>query len=305
MSQHPQPVLVFGATGQQGGSVAAALLRAGWPVRALVRDAKSQKALALAEAGVELFEGDFQARDAMRRAMAGAHGVFSVQPASPGGAVTDEQEIQYGVAVADLAVESAVAHLVYSSGAAVRTEAPSGLGHFDSKAAIERHISTLPITTTVVRPAAFMEMLLMPGFGLDQDRFSFFNRPDQAMQFIAVQDIGKIVAAVFANPSQFGGQTLEIAGDTLTGSDLGAALSEAAGRPITYARFTDDVLQTNPFLARLTALLDEGRLAGQADLDGLRVINPDLRSFRSWLSGDARQALAHALGTGGAWAYND
>lgn len=306
MSQQTKPVLVFGATGQQGGSVAAALRQAGWPVRALVRDPNAPKALRLAEAGVELIQGDFETHDAIRRAMAGAHGVFSVQPASPGGTVTDEQEIRYGVAVANLAVESGVAHLVYSSGGAVRTDKPSGLGHFDSKAAIERHVRTLPITTTVVRPAAFMEMLLMPGFGLEQDRFTFFNRPDQAMQFIAVEDIGKIVADVFADPLRFGGRTFEIAGDTLTGSELGAALSDAAGRPIAYARFADGVLDANPFLARLTALLDEGRLAGQADLDALRNVHPGLRSFRSWLAGeDARRALADAQGTGGAWAYND
>ena len=31
------PIVVFGATGQQGGSVAKALLNSGWQVRALVR----------------------------------------------------------------------------------------------------------------------------------------------------------------------------------------------------------------------------------------------------------------------------
>jgi uncharacterized protein YbjT (DUF2867 family) len=35
-------VLVFGATGQQGGSVATALRSHGWQVKALVRDPKSE-----------------------------------------------------------------------------------------------------------------------------------------------------------------------------------------------------------------------------------------------------------------------
>ncbi len=43
-----QTVLVFGATGQQGGSVARALLHRGWRVRALVRDPFSAGAAALA-----------------------------------------------------------------------------------------------------------------------------------------------------------------------------------------------------------------------------------------------------------------
>ncbi len=40
----------------------------------------------------------------MRSAMAGVDGVFSVQPSSPGGTVTDEQEVRYGITIADLAV---------------------------------------------------------------------------------------------------------------------------------------------------------------------------------------------------------
>ncbi|NDV86818.1 NmrA family NAD(P)-binding protein [Aurantimonas aggregata] len=79
-------------------------------------------------------------------------------------------------------------------------------------------VRTLPITWTIVRPAVFMEMLTMPGFGLDEDRFTFFARPDQSMQFIAVADIGKIVATVFADPDRFGGQSFEIAGDRALGT---------------------------------------------------------------------------------------
>jgi hypothetical protein len=31
--------------------------------------------------------------------MAGVDGVFSVQPSSPGGTVTDEQEVRYGITI--------------------------------------------------------------------------------------------------------------------------------------------------------------------------------------------------------------
>lgn len=181
MSDGKQPVLVFGATGQLGGSVAAALRKAGWPVRALVRDPASPKSVALRDAGVELVRGTFADSEVIRAVMTGAHGVFSVQPSSPGGTVSDEDEVRFGIAIADLAVESGVAHLVYTSGGAVG-EVPTGMGHFDSKARIEAHIRTLPITATIVRPVAFMELLVMPGLGLDEGRFNFFAKPDQSMQ---------------------------------------------------------------------------------------------------------------------------
>lgn len=303
MSDSKQPILVFGATGQQGGSVAAALLKAGWPVRALVRDFASPKSVALRDAGIKLVQGTFADANVIRAAMKGAYGVFSVQPSSPSGTMSDEDEVRFGIAIADLAVESGIKHLVYTSGGAVGDE-PTGMGHFDSKARIEAHIRTLPITATVVRPATFMEMLVMPGFGLDEGRFTFFAKPDQSMQLLAVEDIGKFVAAIFADPARFGGEAFEIASDAVTGRDLEALLTEAAGRPITYARFSDEVLTANPFLGKLTALLDEGLLAGHADLGALREINPEMQSFRSWLAGSGRKAFEQALGTAGGWEYS-
>ena len=304
MSDSKHPILVFGATGQQGGSVTAALLKAGWPVRALVRDPASPKSAALRDAGAEFVQGTFADADVIRAAMKGVHGVFSVQPSSPGGTVSDEDEVRFGIAIADLAVESGVEHLVYTSSGAVGDK-PTGMGHFDSKARIEAHIRTLPITATIVRPATFMEMLVMPGFGLDEGRFSFFAKPDQSMQLLAVEDIGKFVAAIFADSARYGGETFEIASDTVTGHDLEALFTEAAGRPIAYARFPDEVLAANPFLSKLTALLDEGPLAGHADLDALREINPEMQSFRSWLTGNGRKAFKQALGTAGAWEYGN
>ena len=303
MSDIEKPILVFGATGQQGGSVTTALLKAGWPVRALVRDIGSAKSVALRDAGVEVVQGTLADTAAIRNAMQGVHGVFSVQPSSPGGELSDEEEVRYGIGIADLANESGVEHLVYSSGAAV-SDTPTGLGHFDSKARIEAHIRTLPIISTIVRPAAFMEMLVMPGFGLDEGRFTFFPKPDQSMQFIAVDDIGKFVVPIFRDGARFGGETFEIASDSVTGRDLAALFTKAAGRPITYARFPDAVLAANPFLAALTALMDRGPLAGHADLDALRDINPEMQSLATWLAGRGRKAFELALGTAGTWEYN-
>jgi uncharacterized protein YbjT (DUF2867 family) len=305
MSDEPRQVLVFGATGQQGGSVATALLRAGWSVRAFVRDPASPKAAALRSEGAELVRGNFTNTDSMRSAMAGAYGVFSVQPSSGQGPVlgiSDEEEERYGVSIANLARDAGVQHFVYTS-VGVPGDEPTGMPHFDTKLRIEKHIRDLPLTATIVRPVAFMDMLVMPGFGLDRGVFTSFAQPDQPVQFLAVEDIGKFVAAIFADPARFGGTTLEIASDAVTGRDLGSTFTEAAGRPIRYERFSADVLAANPFLAKLTELFDSGRLVGHADLVALRALNPEMQSFRSWLGGSGRQAFEHALRSSEAWAY--
>lgn len=303
MSHHKGTILVFGATGQQGGSVANALLKAGWQVRALVRNPAAPKCLELHAAGVELVQGDFADTASIGAAMQGIYGVFSVQPSSPGGSVSDEDEVRFGTAIADLAQETGVEHLIYSSASGVGDK-PTGMAHYDTKARIEAHIRALPITATIIRPVTFMEMLVMPGFGLEHGRFDFFVKRDQSIQLLAVEDIGKFVAPMFTNTLSFAGQAIEIASDEVTGQDLENLFTEAAGHPIQYSRFSDDVLAANPFLQKLTELVDSGVLSGSADLNICRSVNPAMQSLRSWLAGNGRQGFVQALGTGGAWAYN-
>ncbi|OMQ33887.1 NmrA/HSCARG family protein [Ensifer sp. 1H6] len=292
MTNGKQPIFVFGATGRQGGSVAKALLKVGWPVRALVLNSTDAASLELGIAGVELVQGAFEDTDVIRTAMKDTYGVFSVLPAN----LAAEDEVRYGISIADLAAEIGVEHLVYSSGASVGDEL-TGVARFDAKPRIERHVRELAITATIIRPMIFMEMLVRPGFGLDEGRLVSLIRPDHSIQLTAVEDIGKFVAAVFADKTRFGGMTLKIASDRVTGHELEAALTEGAGRPISYARFPDDVLAANADLAHMAKSLEDGPLAECVDLNAMREINPELLTFRSWLAGNGRRALDEALRT--------
>ncbi|MBD9491770.1 NmrA/HSCARG family protein [Ensifer sp. ENS11] len=292
MTNGKQPIFVFGATGRQGGSVAKALLKVGWPVRALVLNSTDAASLELGIAGVELVQGAFENTDVIRTAMKDTYGVFSVLPAN----LAAEDEVRYGISIADLAAEIGVEHLVYSSGASVGDEL-TGVARFDAKPRIERHVRELAITATIIRPMIFMEMLVRPGFGLDEGRLVSLIRPDHSIQLTAVEDIGKFVAAVFADKTRFGGMTLKIASDRVTGHELEAALTEGAGRPISYARFPDDVLAANADLAHMAKSLEDGPLAECVDLNAMREINPELLTFRSWLAGNGRRALDEALRT--------
>jgi len=101
---------VTGATGKQGGAVVRRLLADGRPVRAMTRDPAQPRARRLAEQGVEVIAGNFRDAPSLARAMAGAHGVFSVQSMLADG---PEQEARDGIAVADAdaARAAGVAHL--------------------------------------------------------------------------------------------------------------------------------------------------------------------------------------------------
>jgi uncharacterized protein YbjT (DUF2867 family) len=301
VNSQAKTVLVFGATGQQGGSVATALRSNGWGVKALVRDPSTARAQALAAQGIELVRGDLADIQSIQAAMVGVYGVFSVQPSSAQRAsgVTDEDEVRYGSAVADIAVANGIEHLVYSSANAAGST-KTGIGHFDTKSEIETYVRGLNIVSTIIRPSAFMEILTLPGMGLDKGEFAFFMQPDRSMQFIAVEDIGKIVAGIFAAPAQFRAQTIEIAGDSVTGTELAAKFSRIAERPITYYRFPDSLLKQNAFLGGLARLVDLGRLAGNADVTSLRTQFPGLLTMDEWLTGVGRSALLAAIQADGA-----
>lgn len=292
MTNSKHPILVFGATGRQGGSVAKALLKAGRSVRALVQDSSKAASLRLRNAGVELVQGSFEETNVIRTAMKDAYGVFSVLPAN----LAADDEVRQGISIADIAAEAGISHFVYSSGASVGTEL-TGVPRFDAKPRVEAHIRQFDMTATIIRPMIFMEMMVRPGFGLAEGRLVSLIRPDQSIQLTAVEDIGRFVAAVLADKPRFGGATIKIASDRLTGRELEVALSEAAGRPITYERFPEDILAANADLAHMAKSLEDGPLAEQVDLKLMREINPDLLTFASWLAVDGRRSLDEALRT--------
>lgn len=286
--------LVFGTTGQQGGSVARALRAAGREVRAFVRDPYSEKAQALMAAGITLAVGNLFDRASIDRAMEGIRGVFSVQTSSPRGEISDEQEIFQGKAIADSALDAGVSHLVYSSSGAAG-KGPTGMGHFDSKSEIEKYVRSLPISSTITRPASFMEMLMLPGMGLNTGNFFFFMQRNQTMQMIALEDLGRINAHILCNPQHFAGKVLEISSQSLTGEDLEYALSNAAGSPIHYQRFPDAMLKQNRFLRRLTELVDNGIVAGVADIPALEKEFGEMMKLEHWLTGSGKPLLKAAL----------
>lgn len=297
----PGVALVLGATGQQGGAVARALLARRWGVRALVRDPGTAAARELSALGAVLVEGDLRDARSVGAATAGAWAVFSVQPSSGQGAahgVSDDDEVRYGTTVADAAAAHGVRHLVYSSANAAG--APTGVGHFDTKSRIEDHVRSLSVPSTILRPAAFMEILTLPGLGLDTGRLTFLMRPDQRMQFIAVQDVGRIVADVLDDPARYAGRTITVAGDGVSGNEVAAEFGRASGRTVSYLRLPDAVLDADAGLRRLADLVDAGPLAGDADLTALRAEFPGLLTVRGWLAGAGRARLLAALrATGG------
>ncbi|MDQ3698769.1 MAG: NmrA/HSCARG family protein [Gemmatimonadota bacterium] len=235
-------VLVSGATGNQGGSIARELLDAGWRVRGMTRKPDGEAARALAAQGAEVVQADLDDEASLRRAMRGAWGAVAVQNTWEAGVAGEEEQ---GKRFARVAKEAGIQHLLYQSvGSAHRN---TGIPHFENKWRIEQTIRELDIPSwTVLRPVFFMENLLSPWFKpyIDQGNLAIGMKPDTKLQMIAVQDIGKYGREAFERHAELNGRGIDIAGDELTGPEGATILSQVMGRTISFYQVPIDQVRS-------------------------------------------------------------
>src|SRR5471030_3093229 len=224
-------ILITGVTGNQGGAVAQALRGAGFHLRGLTRKPDSERTAALARQGVEIVKGDLDDEATLRRALAGAWGVFAVQNSMQAGVEGEEAQ---GKRLATLAREAGVAHFVYTSVGSAHKR--TGVPHFDNKWRIEETVRGLRFPSHVIlRPVFFMENLLAP-FSLQGSTLAWALGQGTKLQMIAVDDIGWFGARAFTDAAALNRREIDLAGDVRTMPETAAVLTEALGRPIAFAQ---------------------------------------------------------------------
>jgi len=279
------PVLVLGATGGQGGAVAAALLRAGRPVRAMVRDPQSSSARKLGAAGAQLAAGDFTDRDALAAAMRGAAAAFALTTPFESGPAA---ELTQGNAIIEAAVATGLPQMVFSSvaGATART----GIPHFESKARVEQALAASGLPHTVVAPTYFYDNALGGYQDLLAGVLELPLPADHPLQQLDRSDLGAFVAMVLADPAAYTSRRFELASDAPTPLHMRQALSDALGRPVEFRETPlADVRRRS---SDMGAMWDFLRGPGyQADIAALRRDYPAVgwTSFTEWARRTLRQ----------------
>ena len=201
MATQTKLILVTGATGQQGGAVAKALLQKGQKIRVMTRN--PEKAAALANAGAEVVKGDLTNQADVQAALRGVQGVFAMSTPFEAGM---DAEVRRGTMLADAAKQAGVAHYVYTSvGSADRK---TGIPHFETKWKVEEHIRQIGLPTTILRPVFFME-----NFGTyfppsKEGVLAIPVRLSMKFQMIGLKDIGEFGAAAFLSPNKFSARPL-------------------------------------------------------------------------------------------------
>ncbi|MCG5469476.1 NmrA/HSCARG family protein [Micromonospora sp. LAH09] len=256
MSTNIAPVLVTGATGRQGGATARALLAAGVPVRALIRDPATDRARAIEALGAELVTGDLDDRDSLVTAAQGARAVFSVQmPAMTGNSIDFDGELAQAVNLIEAALAAEVPQFVHTSvsGAGQHTETPGWAEgrwaamapYYATKAGIQDRVREAGFPYwTLIKPCFFMDNFL-PSMAYLIPRgvtngLATVIKPQTSLCLVATDDIGRAAAAAIAEPDRFHRVELELASDFLTMTEIAKALSDALGTELTAPDMTEE-----------------------------------------------------------------
>jgi uncharacterized protein YbjT (DUF2867 family) len=277
-------IVVTGATGLQGGAVIRHLLKDGWQVRGVTRNAASKPAQALAARGVDVVRGDMEDAASLRPIFAGAYGVYSVQNPYISG---PDAEVKQGKNVADVVNASGVQHLVYGSAGIGRTG--TGIPSWETKLHIEEHMKALNLPLTILRPMAFMELMTDKKFFPAMSTWHVMpllmgaSRP---VGWLCTDDLGAIAAKAFAAPHHFIGKELSLTSDVQSLHQCRTIYREVLGRNPRQFPMPIWLFQRFGFVGRDLTTMWRWLRTAAIDLDtaSTYAIHPDALTVRAWLS---------------------
>jgi uncharacterized protein YbjT (DUF2867 family) len=289
-------ILVTGATGAQGGSVARSLLERGqFAVRALTRNPSSEAASALRHAGAEVVQGDLNDPESIRRALEGCYGCFGVTNFWEHFGGEEEQ----GRNLVDAVAASDVQHFVFSS--LPHVSKPTGgeldVPHFDIKARVEDYAREKNLPMTVVHVAFYYENFIhfFPPQRQEDGTFQFgFPQGETPLAMASVEDVGGVVAPIFERPEEFIGRTVGVVGDDRPVGEYAEDMSRVLGKEIGYGHIERDTFAAFGFpgAADLAHMFDFNRCFipnRREDLEETKRLYPQVQSFPEWLKKNAEQ----------------
>lgn len=306
-------IAVFGATGAQGGGLAHTILddsNSEFAVRAITRDANSEKAKQLAQKGAEIFTADIDDPLALKKSLEGVYGAYFVTffwaHMSP------EKEMAEAKAMASAAKEAGLKHAIWSTLEDTRNYIPLTddrmptlmekykVPHFDAKGESNKLFSEAGVPTTYLLTSFYYDNFIYFGMGpkKGQDGKLAITLPmgDKKLAMISAEDIGKCAYGIFKRGEELIGKTIGIAGGHLSGNEMAKALTAALGQEVGYNQIPPAVFRSFGFpgaddLGNMFQFnhdfADESNT--KRDLAFSKELNPAIKTFEKWLDQNAKQ----------------
>lgn len=288
-------VLVTGATGAQGGSVAREAIKQGFQVRILVRNINSAAAQALVQKGVEAVEGDFSNEASLDSAMQNVNAVFAMTNAAMPG--TDDERKQ-GYALIRAAKNNKVQQFVFTSVAKAGShdDFPDWASnrwnkkYWTDKWELEECVRNVGFPYwTILKPAFMMENFLSSKAkymypSLQQGKIVTALHPSTRLDLVTTDDIALFACAAFQEPERFNKKSIDLASESLTMNEVASILSDVTGKKVSSLSLRSEEL-IEMGLSTGVAISHEwqNEVGYQVDIDSLKTTYKiKLSSFRDW-----------------------
>jgi NAD(P)H dehydrogenase (quinone) len=219
---------ITGITGKVGGTVADSLLKAGLPVRAIVRD--KAKGAPWAARGAEVAIASIGDASALTKAFAGTDGVFLMTPPNfdPEPGFPDTQAD--AAAIKTAIVKGRPGKVVFLSTVGAQAAEPNLL---NNSKITEEMLQTVSVPVAFLRAAWFMENASLDVEAARTGVVPSFLQPlDHAIPMVATTDIGR-TAADLLRETWTGVRLLELEGPRrYSAADIAEAFAAALGRDV-------------------------------------------------------------------------
>jgi uncharacterized protein YbjT (DUF2867 family) len=224
--------VVTGASGNTGAVVAHTLLKAGKPVRVVLRDAA--KGQAWKKRGAEVALATFDDAAALTRAFAGASGLYLMTP--PLDRLQDmiAERKPMIAALVKAAKDAAVPHVVALS--SIGAQHAAGTGPIVSLHDLETRLAATGLRTTVPRPGSFADnwggmIPIAQAHGV----LPAMMAPEHKVPTVATPDVGRAAVDALLDPPAKP-RTIALTGPhDVSAVDVAAALARVLGKPVQVA----------------------------------------------------------------------
>ncbi len=314
-------IAVTMATSRQGIGVVKELSKTNkYKIRAITRNIKSSRAIELRSLNnVELVKADLMDPESLNKAFEGVDVIFGNTTPTKGwqlfrGSIVRSYEMEQGFNLINqvkIAYEKGqLNHFIFSSISKAKNPLKNypAPGHFTSKWDIEEYIEKLNIKkiTTVLRPVSYFENFenVLPGNTISKKIFPGIVGKNFKWQTIAVEDIGKWVRGVLSKPDKYKNQSINIAGEELTGYEMAKTLERivsSEGYKTNYVMIPRMVIKLLENDIGMMADWIE-RSGYGADMNKLKIIQKELDIVPTTLTGWFKAKLGNQNKTQNSWA---
>ncbi|XP_051878438.1 nmrA-like family domain-containing protein 1 [Pristis pectinata] len=286
----PPTVAVFGASGNQGGSVATALLKDGtFTVRAITRNPRKKEIKELKRRGAEIVKADLDNEESLFNALKDVYGVFLVTDYWE--YMNKDKEAEQGKRVADISMKLGVKHIVFSGLENVKklTNGKLDVPHFDGKGEIEDYFRELGAPMTSVRMPDYFENFLDTLKPVKSGKDCYvLDIPMEGIPLdgMSVRDLGGVVLAILKNPEEHIGKEIGLSTDKLTIEEYAAIMSKHTGKTIKDSKIpVEDYTKLNfPGAQELAKMFQFYMKQPDRNKDLTLKLNPNAKSFDEWMS---------------------